>query len=181
MDKHLLLAEAAPVFLGVVDRIAPSDLDRVTPCVAWDVRGLCAHLLEWGPPLEGAARKESVPPGAVHDSVRAQAERIAEAWGTAGAWAGTTVMGGGELPADLVGGMVLGEFVLHGWDLARALDVPIAFSDDVLRLTYGEVARSADQGRAMGVYGPEIAVADGAPLFEQVLALSGRDPFWKAS
>jgi uncharacterized protein (TIGR03086 family) len=85
------------------------------------------------------------------------------------------------MPADLLGGMVLGEFVLHGWDLARALDVPIAFSDDVLRLLYAEVARSADQGREMGVYGPEIIVPGDAPLLDRVLALSGRDPHWKSA
>ncbi|WP_433059129.1 TIGR03086 family metal-binding protein [Dactylosporangium sp. CS-033363] len=181
MDKHLLLLEAAPAFLAVVDRVEPADLDRPTPCADWDVRALCAHLLEWGPPLEGAARKESVPPGAAYDTLKAQAERLAEAWGTAAAWEGATVMGTFEMPADLVGGMVLGEFALHGWDLARALDVPIAFSDGVAHLVYAEVARSAAQGREMGVYGPEIAVADGAPVFERALALSGRDPFWKAS
>ncbi|MFG2039526.1 hypothetical protein [Dactylosporangium sp. NPDC048998] len=83
-----------------------------------------------------------------------------------------------ELPADLVGGMVLGEFVLHGWDLARALGVPVGWSDDVLRLLYAEIARSADQGRSMGVYGPEVPVPPDSPLLERALGLSGRDPHW---
>ncbi|WP_432988487.1 TIGR03086 family metal-binding protein [Dactylosporangium sp. CA-233914] len=179
MEKHTLLPAAAPVLLEIVDRIEPSDLDRPTPCGEWDVRGLVAHLLEWGPPLEGAARKESVPPGAVHDSLRTQVSRLASAWGEPAAWAGMTSMGSIELPADLVGGMVLGEFVLHGWDLARALGAPIGFDDEVLRLTYAEVERSADQGRTMGVYGPEVGVPQDAALFDRVLALSGRDPLWK--
>jgi uncharacterized protein (TIGR03086 family) len=107
--------------------------------------------------------------------------RLAEAWGEPGAWDGVTAMGSVELPADLVGGMVLGEFVLHGWDLARALGVPVEFGDDVLRLLYAEVARSADQGRSMGVYGPEVPVPADAPLMVRTLALSGRDPEWGAA
>jgi hypothetical protein len=77
--------------------------------------------------------------------------------------------------------MVLGEFVLHGWDLARAVSMPITFGDEVLRLLYDEVARSADLGRSMGVYGPEVSVAGDAPRFARVLALSGRDPRWTAA
>jgi uncharacterized protein (TIGR03086 family) len=180
MDKHLLLVEAAPVTIALAGRISPEDLGRPTPCREWDVRGLVGHLLEWGPPLEGAARKEAVAPGGGDGDVRAQLERLAAAWGEADAWDGGTVMGGIEMPADLVGGMVLGEFVLHGWDLARGIGVPVAFSGDVLRLMYDEVARSAEQGRAMGVYGPEVPVPADAAMFDRVLALSGRDPFWAA-
>jgi uncharacterized protein (TIGR03086 family) len=143
------------------------------------VRGLCAHLLEWGPALAGAGRKEAVPPGARTDSLRAQVELVAAAWGEPGAWVGDTWMGTYALPADLMGGMVLGEFVLHGWDLARALDVPVAFGPGVLELLHAEVARSAEQGRTMGVYGPEVPVPAGASPLERVLGLSGRDPFWK--
>ncbi|WP_433615247.1 TIGR03086 family metal-binding protein [Dactylosporangium sp. CA-139114] len=180
MDKHQLIAAAAPVMLDLLGRITPESLDRPTPCGEWDVRALRAHLLEWGPPLEGAARKEAVPPGNGDGDVRAQVERLAAAWGEPAAWTGGTVMATAELPADLVGGMVLGEFVLHGWDLARALGVPIAFGDDVLEAVYAEVARSAEQGRAMGVYGPEVPVAGDAPWFARVLGLSGRDPNWKS-
>ncbi|MFI5909360.1 TIGR03086 family metal-binding protein [Dactylosporangium sp. NPDC051541] len=179
MKNHVLLPAAAPTTLAVVDLVQPGDLDRPTPCAEWTVRELASHLLEWGPSLEGAARKESVPPGAVTEDLHAQFERLTAAWSAPEAWVGGTVMAGMELPADLVGGMVLGEFVLHGWDLARALDVPIAFTDDVLRLMYDEVARSAEQGRAMGVYGPEVVVPADAPGLDRVLGLSGRDPGWK--
>jgi uncharacterized protein (TIGR03086 family) len=179
MEKHLLLRDAALGMLGVVDRIGAEDLDAATPCAGWDVRALRGHLLEWGPSLEGAARKESVPPGAVCESLREQVERLAAAWGEPSAWAGETSMAGAPLPADLVGGMVLGEFVLHGWDLARALDVPVSWSEDVLLQVYADVAGSAEQGRAMEVFGAEVLVAPDAPTLARALGLSGRDPHWK--
>ncbi|WP_344620864.1 TIGR03086 family metal-binding protein [Dactylosporangium salmoneum] len=178
MANHVVVQEAAHGMLAVVDRIGPGDLTAPTPCGGWDVAGLREHLLEWGPPLEGAARKESVAPGATGVPLREQVERLAEAWGKPDAWAGTTRMGTVELPADLVGGMVLGEFVLHGWDLARALGAPVTWSDEILRQLYAEIARSADQGRAMGVYGAEVPVPQDAPLLARCLGLSGRDPDW---
>ncbi|MFD0580705.1 TIGR03086 family metal-binding protein [Dactylosporangium darangshiense] len=181
MEKHLLLREAALGMLAVVDRVGAGDLGAPTPCAGWDVAALRGHLLEWGPALEGAARKESVPPGAAYDSLREQVTRLAEAWGEPAAWAGTTRMATVELPAEVVGGMVLGEFVLHGWDLARALGLPVTWDDEVLRLLYAEVARSADQGRSMGVYAAEVPVPSGASLLARTLGLSGRDPDWTPS
>ncbi|MGY0497851.1 hypothetical protein ACWZHB_05065 [Nocardia sp. FBN12] len=84
-----------------------------------------------------------------------------------------------ELPASLVGGMVVGELTVHGWDLARALDTTLYWDDDLLRYVHNEVMATADQGRAMGIYGPEIPVAPGAPLLDRILSLTGRDPAWR--
>ena len=61
-----------------------------------------------------------------------------------------------ELPADLVGGMVLGELVLHGWDLARATGLHPHWDDPLALRVYEEIARSADMGRQMGVYAAEV-------------------------
>lgn len=53
--------------------------------------------------------------------LEAQIDRIATAWSEPHAWEGTTRMGSpSPVPAPLIGGMVLTEFVVHGWDLARA-------------------------------------------------------------
>jgi uncharacterized protein (TIGR03086 family) len=184
MEKHLLLADAARVARTIAAEVDEAQLTAATPCAGWDVHALIRHLLQWGPALEGAARKELVPPGeAAEDWSKAlpdQLDRLAEAWSAPAAWSGVTRMGGPmELPADLVGGMVLGEFVLHGWDLARAIGGRPEWDDEVLRLLYAEVARSADQGRAMGVYAAEVPVPPSAGLLDRALALSGRDPAWQ--
>ncbi|MET7423161.1 TIGR03086 family metal-binding protein [Dactylosporangium sp. NPDC005555] len=185
MDGHLLIGVAAPVTLKIVDGI--DDLGAPTPCAGWDVRALVNHLLHWSPALEGAARKEAVDPGPETDltggdwraPLRTRIEATAAAWAAPGAWEGVTRMGGPmELPADLVGGMVLGELVLHGWDLARATGVEPHFDDVVLLRVYEEVARSAGMGREMGVYAAEVRVPASAPPLARALALSGRDPSW---
>jgi hypothetical protein len=55
-----------------------------------------------------------------------QVDGLVDALGVPGAWDGMTKMGGGELPAPMIGEMVLGEFVVHAWDLAKATGGPWA-------------------------------------------------------
>ncbi|WP_181780190.1 TIGR03086 family metal-binding protein, partial [Pseudonocardia pini] len=104
---------------------------------------------------------------------------LVAAWSAPSAWSGTVSMGGpDELPAPMIGGMILGELVLHGWDLARTAGVHPQWSDDVLEAALPVVAGMAEQGREMGIFGPEVAVAADAPALDRVVALSGRDPRW---
>lgn len=185
------MARAAAPLVDIIHHVKPDQLETPTPCSAYDVRGLVNHLLFWGPSLEGAARKEAVPPPAQDEAdldlvdgdwtiaLEAHLNRTAAAWSEAGAWEGVTRMGGPmELPASLIGGMVLGELVVHGWDLARATGQQLTLDDELLSYLYDEVARSAQQGRDMGIYGPEVAVPSTAPTLDRVLGLTGRDPAW---
>jgi hypothetical protein len=40
------------------------------------------------------------------------------------------------------------------------------------------VFAGVEQGRATGMYGPEVAVPAGAPTLDRILGLTGRDPAW---
>lgn len=191
MPGAQMTARAAAPLVEIVRNIKPDQLGARTPCAEYDVGGLVNHLLFWGPSLEGAARKESVPPPATAESdvdatagdwataLEAQVERTAAAWSEPGAWDGMTHMGGPtELSASLVGGMVVGELIVHGWDLARATGQQQAWDDELLGYVHEEIAKSAEQGRQMGVYGPEVAVPASASTLDRVLGLTGRDPAW---
>jgi uncharacterized protein (TIGR03086 family) len=127
MQEHDFIARAAAPTIAVAREITPELLDAPTPCAGWSVRDLIQHLLVYGPALEGAARKEPVPPAdvTVGDDWRAavedQIDRYVAVGGEPAAWRGTASMGGpAPMPASMIGGMVLGELVVHGWDLARA-------------------------------------------------------------
>ncbi|MFD7654217.1 TIGR03086 family metal-binding protein [Actinosynnema sp. NPDC059797] len=189
MSREQLISRAVKTAVEVVDGIEPDQLGAPTPCSEYDVRGLVRHLLFWGPSLEGAARKENVPPPAAAESdvdlvtegwaadLTAQLQRTADAWGAPGAWAGTTHMGGPtELPAEVVGGMVLGEVVVHTWDLAQATGQVATWDDDVLEQVHQGLVPTAQMGRDLGVYGPEVPVPADAPLIHRVLGLTGRTP-----
>jgi len=187
MRDHSSIAKAAAPLIDTVRGIRTDQLDAPTPCSEFDVRGLLNHILYWGPSLTGAARKESVPPPAEADvfdehwarRLEAQIDRLVDAWSDPAAWQGTTLLGGTyEMPADLVGGMVLGELVVHGWDLARATGQEPKWDEDVIEFVHDEVAKSAEQGREMGVYGAAVPVPATASTLERALGLTGRDPGW---
>jgi uncharacterized protein (TIGR03086 family) len=191
MTNTELIARAAAPLVEIIPNIKPDQLTAPTPCAEYDVGRLVNHLLFWGPSLEGAARKESLPPPAEAEAdvdltagdwaaaLEAHLERTAAAWSEPGAWDGSTRMGGPtELPASMIGGMVVGELVVHGWDLARATGQHPAWDDDLLRYLHEEVAASAEQGREMGIYGPEVAVPASSPTLDRVLGLTGRNPAW---
>lgn len=191
MADAALTARAAAPLIEVIHNITPNELSEPTPCTEYDVGKLVNHLLFWGPSLEGAARKEVVAPPAKTESdvdltrgewattLQEQLQRITAAWSEPGAWQGLTRMGGPmELPASLIGGMVLGELVVHGWDLARATGQHPTWDEDLLRYVHEEVAKSAEQGRQMGIYGPEVTVPASSSTMDRVLGITGRDPDW---
>ncbi|WP_410630474.1 TIGR03086 family metal-binding protein [Amycolatopsis sp. cmx-4-83] len=182
-----LLRPAASEFLRVATAV--TDLTAPTPCAGYAVRGLLNHLLFWGPWLLAAGRREDPPPGGaeaeaalVGEDWRAalekQAETLVDVFGTPSAWTGVTALGTTRLPASVVGDMVLGEFVLHGWDLARASGQELAVAPEAATAVYESAVLMGAQARSMGVYGPEVEVPAAAPAFARALGASGRDPSW---
>lgn len=177
-----LLRPAAAEFLRVAHGVR--DLSAATPCAGFDVRGLLHHLLYWGPWLIAAGRREEPPAPAsgslVADDWRGalekQTETLVEVFSAPGS--GTTFLGTAELPVSVVGDMVLGEFVLHGWDLARASGQSLRCAPEAAVAVFESAVAMGEQARAMGVYGPAVEVtADASPL-ERALGASGRDPAW---
>ncbi|KUN97901.1 hypothetical protein [Streptomyces resistomycificus] len=96
------------------------------------------------------------------------------------AWDGeTTLTGSRPTPARFVGGILLGEWLLRGWDLAVATGQKPRTDDELAAVLYDDVAAKAETARQYGVFGPEVPVPASAPLFGRVLGLAGRDPSWK--
>lgn len=188
MHGYQLIGRACAPTVEIVRAITPDQLAAPTPCTEYDVRGLVNHLMFFGPSLEGAGRKVLTPPPAENESdvdlteaddwpgdLAAQLGRTAAAWSGPEAWQGTTSMlGTTQMPAPMIGGMVVGELVLHGWDLAQATGRRPAWDDDVLAFVHGNLENTAQMGREMGAYGPEVTVAADAPILHRVLGLAGR-------
>lgn len=187
------MAPAAEPMRAAVRAITPEQLGDPTPCQDYDVRALLNHLLYWGPSLVGAATDAGVPPRAAPErevdltagdwaaSLDAHLDLLVDAWSRPPAWAGTTrLVGPDPLPAPMIGGMVVTELVMHGWDLARAIGQWPRWDDQVVEFLHDELVRTAELGRQMGAYGPAVPVPDSAPTLERSLGLTGRDPHWKA-
>jgi len=176
---HLVVAAAAP-HEKLVARAAER-LDAPVPCEDWTVRDLAEHMMTWTPVLAGSGR--GAPPAAGTPkavgnwvaTLDAGRDDMVAVWSDPSAWTGTTTMTASELPASMVGTMVLCELVLHAWDLARGLGEPVGWDDDVL----GEVLEAMQQMAPLGrgsAFGDEVPVPGDAELLDRIVAVAGRDP-----
>ncbi|WP_410672251.1 TIGR03086 family metal-binding protein [Amycolatopsis sp. cmx-4-68] len=185
------LSDAAEAMAAVARTITDDQLADKTPCSEYDVRALVNHLLFWGPSLAGAGRKERVPqPAATESDVDLAAgdwrgrllvllDDITSSWAPSSAWEGETSMGTPHmLPAPVMGDMITGELAVHGWDLAVATGQRLELPVGLLAHLHDTVLAGVEQGRAMGMYGPEVAVPADAPTLDRIIGLTGRDPAW---
>jgi uncharacterized protein (TIGR03086 family) len=177
----------------VVDRVRPDDLDRPTPCAAWSVRELLAHMTAQhrgfaaaaggaGPDL--AVWQPMDAPDPV-EAYRAAAEAVLAAFAAPDAldrdWWLPELTQRTPFPAVRARGFHLVDYVVHAWDVARAIDVPYAPDDDVADAAL-EVARAVPDGDnrrgPRSNFAPALIPAGGASALDTALRLLGRDPGW---
>lgn len=184
--------EALATVLNDADTAGRVDLLSATPCDELDLRALVEHFvgtstamarLGLDEPLDpddpwggGAGAADGDWTGRLRDNLRA----IGRGWGRPEAWEGEAQVGGSTFPRSMLGEMALVEVAVHGWDLARALGRTLDLDPGVAAALDQAVAASADLGRQMGAYGPEVAVPEDAPALERALGKAGRDPRWRA-
>ncbi|WP_433136657.1 TIGR03086 family metal-binding protein [Actinomadura nitritigenes] len=191
MDIRRQMRPAADAAARIVLETPEDRLDAPTPCSGWDVRALVNHLILWNGRGETAARREPVTgPGEDHDFTAEpgwaerfaeQARRTAGAWSDPAAWEGKTSLTGAKegMPASFIAGIVLGECVVHGWDLAVATGREPGLPPEVVEAAWEQLVPTAEFSRKYGAFGPEVEVPEDAPLLERLLGLAGRDPYWK--
>lgn len=191
MDVRSRMLPAAEAAARIVLEIPEAKLDAPTPCPDWDVRALINHLILWSARGEAAAHKLPVTgPGEDHDFTAEprwaerygeQVRKTAEAWQDPAAWEGSTSLTGNEegMPAEFIGGILFGECVTHGWDLAVATGREPAFPPGVVETAWERLVPTAEVARKYGAFGPEVPVPEDAPLLDRLIGLSGRDPHWR--
>jgi uncharacterized protein (TIGR03086 family) len=187
METRTLIVRAVDVSIEVVRGAGPAALDRPTPCPEYDVRALLGHLSGWTTDRARAAAlkrpiagepSEDVGPGWA-DRYAEGARAAAEAWASPAAWEGTTSLSGEmEMPAEMVGGLLYAEYLLHAWDLAVATGQKLALDDDLAQALFGQVSSMAGMARQYQAFGPEVPVAASASPADRALGLAGRDPAW---
>ncbi|MGY1619717.1 TIGR03086 family metal-binding protein [Geodermatophilus sp. SYSU D00691] len=195
--EALQVRTAAELAASAVAAVPADRWTAPTPCADFDVRALVEHLA-WGALLSlHAARREplerdwssagpppflaGLPPQDWAPAVAQQLRAAADAWGEPGAWEGETVMGTSPMPAAAVGPMMLAEFAVHGWDVARAVGAPYDVPEELGRTALTAVEGIAAMGRDGGWFGAEVPVPADAPAFARALGLAGRDPVGTAS
>ncbi len=185
------LAVAASVDL--VDRARPADLARPTPCADWTLHGLISHMAAQHYGFAAAAAGDADPArwrprrlGA--DPVagyRAAAQAVLAAFAADGVldrrFPLPELAAGALFPARQAVSFHFIDYVVHSWDVAKALGLEARFPPDLLD-TALRVARAVPGGEHRlepgAAFAPVVAWAGGSTL-DQVVALLGRSPDWK--
>ena len=164
-----------------VESVPEGAWSQPSPCDGWDARDVVRHLVDWVPPFLGAGAGVDLPVGPPVD------DDPSGAWKTFCAGV-QSLLDDPELSATLfqhgragthrldeaIGMFVLGDVLIHTWDLARAADL-----DDTLdpAEVHGMLLGLEGMGDALvasGHYAPAVAVADDADEQTRLLALTGR-------
>jgi uncharacterized protein (TIGR03086 family) len=174
----------------VVDNIREEQLHDPTPCPDYDVEKLRDHVVGWVTNFaagfadpDGQAPSADLSdydvPGDPGSAVRQAAEQLDTAL-RAGAADRPLRLGDSEMPGGMALSMILWEYQVHGWDLARACgqpwSPPQAAAHESLEFAPGMLTEDYQgEGKA---FGKPVEVSDDAPALDRLLGMSGRDPSW---
>lgn len=177
----------ADVLAGVTDE----QLALQTPCEKLRLDELVAHIGMLALAFNAAAGKEfgpltDTPPtdGAQVDadwrtSYPQRLAGLADAWRDPDAWQGMTRAGGIDLPGEVAGSVALAEVVIHGWDVAAATGQAYDCDPATAQACLEHLAQF-DAAGTEGMFGPAVPISDDARDLDRIVALSGRDPVWRA-
>lgn len=178
---------AVATFSDAVVTLEHEDWDRQTPCEEWDVRALVHHLtyenLWTGPILEGKTIAEvgdqfegdllgDAPIPAWEASVAA-ARRAVRKDDTL---AGMVHLSDGDHSADDYVSMLVTDYVIHAWDIARAVHGKERLDPDMVAFVADYLPPRAEEWRSAGLFGPAATVPSSADEQTRLLALTGRAP-----
>ncbi|WP_019632059.1 TIGR03086 family metal-binding protein [Actinomadura atramentaria] len=185
------LRRAADRLATLTNEIPDDLLTAPTPCPGLTVGDLLEHVDGFSLAFAAAARK-AVPPGVggrrAPDASRltpdwrgripAALDDLVAAWRDPAAWTGDTRVGGVDLPGATAGLFALDELVVHGWDLARAAELPFAADDRDVEACARVLTPAPGEERTGDAFGPVVPVPPDASPLDRLIGLSGRNPSW---
>lgn len=193
-DIRALNRRTLEVTAGLVGQARPAQLDQPTPCAEWTLRQLLGHMTGQHYGFAAAARGETRdmtiwadrPVG--DDFATGYARAVAEVIAAFSQldlsrdrlWL-PEIRPGIRFPAQMAIGFHFLDYVVHGWDVARSIGVPVAFDAEVLseaQVRAAQVPEGEPRLAAGAAFRPAVtAPPDAAPL-DGVVARLGRSPRW---
>lgn len=181
----------------LVQEADPADWDLPTPCADWTLRGLVTHMVGqhhgFAAAASGGGDDLAVwQPGVLGDDPAATYR--AAAWTAIDAFARQDlftreftlpeISTTRRFPATIAIGFHFLDHVVHGWDVARTLGIPLDLDDEVADAALTFALRVPDDARRLvpePLFRPALSAAPGASSLDLALASLGRSPDWSAA
>ncbi|WP_129667831.1 TIGR03086 family metal-binding protein [Phytoactinopolyspora endophytica] len=192
VDLVALDAQAVRTSIDLATRATPADLTRPTPCAGWTLNDLLAHMTTQHYGFAAASTGDADPaqwqPRPVGDdpvaAYRASAERVIEAFSVDGLLGREFPLPefstDNTFPAAHAISFHFIDYVVHAWDVARTLDLPVHFEPpllDAARVVAGIVPGGEARLAPGAAFGPEVPWSGGSAL-DEIVAMLGRSPAW---
>ncbi|MFF3456833.1 TIGR03086 family metal-binding protein [Streptomyces sp. NPDC002730] len=190
-----LNAQAVRDSVNLIRRMTPGDLLRPTPCSAWTLTDLLAHMTAQHHGFAAAALGHGQ--DLSHWSVRPLGEDPVTQYGDAAqnVIAAFTTLESPDhefalpeftqaqtFPAARAIGFHLIDYVVHSWDVARTLGITYAPGSELLQAAL-PIARAVPDGDSRlapgSAFRPGLAADDDTGTLEKILAALGRSPDWR--
>lgn len=172
-----LLARTYDMVRGPLSHVEEQLLDRRTPCAEWTLRDLVKHLIgaiemfasAAGAPTAGERRQ-----GTTVEVFDAAAQRNLAAWDALTDPEAPLHLPFGTFPAHRVAAINQLDSLVHGWDVAAALELPYVLPDELAEAALPTAEWRCRQQPPSPVWGPELPAQGNSPQ-ERLLALTGRN------
>lgn len=192
VDYVSLDAIAVQASIEVASRATSADLSKPTPCRAWTLYGLLAHMATQHYGFAAASRGDSDPEvwklrNLGDDPVKAyiaSAEHVLAAFAEDGVPErqfplpefGTDV----SFPGSQAISFHFIDYVVHSWDVAKSLGTTVTFTPDVLEAaqTVAQVVPTGAVRLAPGTPFTADIPWSGDNLLDGIVAHLGRSPYW---
>ena len=176
----------------LADAVTEQQRGGRTPCPDFDVAALTGHIVGWLENFAGGfASSDGTCPVKDVSAIEVPRSEAASRISAAGTLLDQAVRDGaaerplviidqGGMPGEMALSMVLGEYLVHGWDLARATGQdwsPDPAAADAARAFLAGMVTPEYRGPG-GMFGPEVEVASDATPLDRLIGFAGRTPNW---
>ncbi len=188
MEQQLFHTAIAMVG-SVVAQVKSEDMQKPTPCTEWNVHDLLNHIINeiaWVKPLlEGKTIKEvgnllegDLVGRDLNTAWQMYTGQAIEAATITASDAVVHVSSGDKTVKDYLN-EVAGDIIVHGWDLARAINASYKIDDDTVVAVLDATKDMLPAARKAGEVKEMVAVSEDAGAEERLLAAFGRSIMWK--
>jgi len=156
----------------VAGQIDEADWEKPTTCDGWNVKELVDHAMHWqamGGGVLGAGTEPGQDWTTIQPALAAAFTDPTNLEGNAEAFGG--------MPKQGVAGLVIGDLLVHTWDLARSIGADDTLPEAAVESTLMGLQRLPDEMlRSENMFGPPVEIAEDASAQDKLIAFVGRQP-----